>query len=352
MYRRRKRRTREIAFGLDSFLDVISNVIGIIIRMILVVWVGARAYYAMQPVAPVKVDLPKVAKKKLFDPLEKMIPIRQKELASVQKNLHNRIQVLPILEKDRGRIKKQFQELKSQRRELTRELQVLSNELADIKPDQSQSIQLATFHQRSQKLKKDIAAIQNQPRKTNVIYFRTPVSRPVTSEEFFFECKRNRVSYIAIATFVEDMKSQASRRVDELKTRWTVEGYTRQVGAFRMKYILRREKSLFDQLVTGEPNPNADFRYGLQRMTLQPLALDRGESLQKSMQPDSTFRGIVSRLDPKFASITMWVYPDSFPLYRHLRDYLTEQGFEVAGRPIPDGVPIGLSRHGTISRGQ
>ena len=43
MYRRR-RPTREIAFSFDSFLDMVANVVGVIIRLILVVWVGARSY--------------------------------------------------------------------------------------------------------------------------------------------------------------------------------------------------------------------------------------------------------------------------------------------------------------------
>src|SRR5262245_43388676 len=44
MYRRRRRPEREIAFSFDSFLDLVANVVGIIIRLILVAWVGARTY--------------------------------------------------------------------------------------------------------------------------------------------------------------------------------------------------------------------------------------------------------------------------------------------------------------------
>src|SRR2546426_341582 len=44
MYRRRRTPAREPAFSFDSFLDVVTNVVGIIVRLILVAWVGARAY--------------------------------------------------------------------------------------------------------------------------------------------------------------------------------------------------------------------------------------------------------------------------------------------------------------------
>ena len=48
---RRRRRSREIPFSFDSFLDVVANVCGIIIRLILVVWVGARSYSSIQHLA-------------------------------------------------------------------------------------------------------------------------------------------------------------------------------------------------------------------------------------------------------------------------------------------------------------
>src|SRR5437764_1084594 len=43
---RRRRPRREIAFSFDSFLDVVANVVGIILRLILVAWVGAQSYTA------------------------------------------------------------------------------------------------------------------------------------------------------------------------------------------------------------------------------------------------------------------------------------------------------------------
>src|SRR5260221_3789100 len=46
MYRRRRSNREKIAFSFDSFLDVVANVIGIVVRLILMAWVGARSYTA------------------------------------------------------------------------------------------------------------------------------------------------------------------------------------------------------------------------------------------------------------------------------------------------------------------
>jgi hypothetical protein len=52
------------------------------------------------------------------------------------------------------------------------------------------------------------------------------------------------------------------------------------------------------------------------------------------------------------SAVTFWVYPDSFSLYRQLRDHAVAKGLTVAGRPLPDGTPIAGSPWGRKSRGQ
>jgi hypothetical protein len=48
----------------------------------------------------------------------------------------------------------------------------------------------------------------------------------------------------------------------------------------------------------------------------------------------------------------MWVYPDSFELYRQLKEELHNMGYATAGRPLPEGVLIGGSSQGTRSSAQ
>src|SRR5215475_6668912 len=55
---RRRRPTREVAFSFDSFLDVVANVVGIILRLIIVAWVGARAYKGPTLAVPASAPLP------------------------------------------------------------------------------------------------------------------------------------------------------------------------------------------------------------------------------------------------------------------------------------------------------
>ncbi len=102
----------------------------------------------------------------------------------------------------------------------------------------------------------------------------------------------------------------------------------------------------------GAPNARGNFRYGLSGWEVEPIARERGELVADALAPESAFRRVIDAIDPQQTAVTMCVYPDSFPLYRRLRDWLHDREVVVAGRPLPFDVPIASSRRGTVSRGQ
>jgi hypothetical protein len=85
---------------------------------------------------------------------------------------------------------------------------------------------------------------------------------------------------------------------------------------------------------------------------VEPVQAERGEPAEAALKEGSAFRRVADALAPDETAVTFWVYPDSFALYRALRDHLHGRDFVVAGRPLADDMPIGASRRGTVSRGQ
>ena len=94
------------------------------------------------------------------------------------------------------------------------------------------------------------------------------------------------------------------------------------------------------------PTKSKRFGYCLRGWTIEPINPNRGEPLQAALAPNSEFRQNIARLVAKESVVTFWVYPDSFALFRRLRDLLYENDIEVAGRPIPFDHTIGANRNG------
>jgi hypothetical protein len=340
---RRRRPNREIAFSFDSFLDVVANVVGIILRLILVAWVGARSYTAFVPPPPVEesaieaADLPEPA-----DPLSPELERQRQELA--------RSQAL-LLEQLRA-----FEKAREARTGAARELDDLGARLADVAGRRAAvegsvkglgtaawaALSLEELQTRSRRVADEIEALRRAPRSTRVLRYRTPISKPLQSEEWMFECRQGRVTLIDIGTLLEDVTRAVEGQKVALRDRGEVGGVTEAVGAFRLRWGAERQGGL---------TAVGTVRIGIS-WEAEPVDPGRGEAAEAALAAGSEFRRVVDNIDARSSAVTLWVYPDSFPLFRRLRDYLYDRDVVVAGRPVPEGMVIRGGPRGTASRGQ
>lgn len=352
MYRRRRPVREVIAFGFDSFLDVVANVIGIIIRLILVAWVGARAYHA----AMVWVDEAPEAKTAQVragaaDPLAEELAQAHKDLDAVQAELRRRLDVLDKVESE-NRQRRQVLGQWASRRQAAEEERKRQDQTADrpspLPPPEPPD--LVELHQRSQRLLDQVEGLAKQPSKTKELRYQAPVSRTVEGDELLFECKAGRVAFIDLPAFQQEISAGLEDKAEALKSQWKVEAQTAAVGPFRLRYLVERQPEL-GETPAAKPR-GANYRYGLTEWTVEPVQALRGETNEEALRAGSKFRQLIDGIDPQFTVVTFWVYPDSFGLFRQLRDLLHARNVEVAGRPLPMEAPIRASRYGTRSRGQ
>jgi hypothetical protein len=346
---RRRRRPPEIAFGFDSFLDVVANVVGIIIRMILVVWVGARAYTGLHFPPPKPRLSAEVESAVPPDSLEHELAQRRRELAQAQDRLLEQLRHLDQARHSRTQVVVELAGLAERKHSLEQEkFAVEGAERARQEQARTAAASLAEVQQRTRQLQEQIAALERQPSVKQALRYRAPVSQPLQTEELIFECRSGRVAFIDIDALLREVKRGMQDKGQLLRSRWEVSDVAGPVGPFRLRYTVERLRG------TGlpVPDPASDFRYGVTAWEVEPMVLVRGEAPEAALAPGSEFRQIVDVLDPQQTAVTFCVYPDSFALYRRLRDYLYQRDVVVAGRPLPLGAAIASSRHGTISRGQ
>jgi hypothetical protein len=348
--RRRPLKNESIHFSFDSFLDLVTNVVGIIIRLILVTWVGARSYHASMQFLELE-PLPALEKPRVVDdPLHARIEQTKNELDDAKTRLLAQLKELEEVERKTQNTDAQLAALSGQRKQLEDD----RKSLAATGTARGSQVQQASFtvddvRKRSRKLLDEIKILEESEAKKKLLKYHAPLSKAVQIEEMFFECKNGRVTYIDLPAFMNDVKLSMDEISRELRTTFRVERTTSSIGSFKLRYAIERERTVMD--VGGSPAPGS-YRYGLSEWVVEPLTPDRGETVAQALREKSTFRQLVDPLDPNLTAVTFWVYPDSFELFRKLRDHLYDRGHDIAGRPLPAGASIAASRHGTASRGQ
>jgi hypothetical protein len=93
------------------------------------------------------------------------------------------------------------------------------------------------------------------------------------------------------------------------------------------------------------------YRIGISHWEIVPEPDLKSETPEEALRRGSKF-ALAVRTAPDNATLTFWIYPDSFHAYRILQAACQAESFIVAARPLPDGVSIAGSPDGTRSAGQ
>jgi hypothetical protein len=209
---------------------------------------------------------------------------------------------------------------------------------------------LVSLQSEKKQIETEIAGLAKAPRpKRKQLIDRTPVAKPTEGEEVHFEVRRNRVSFIDLDRLLELVKADARLRIRMNEGGRPITNTVGPVGAFSLRYSLARSlPASVEDLLDRNGTPS----YSLRSWEVLPEYDGRGETIDMAFRPAATFARTINRLNPERATITMWIYPDGFPLYRQLRDALHHRGFLVAARPLPEGMAIRGSPAGSLSAGQ
>jgi len=191
--------------------------------------------------------------------------------------------------------------------------------------------------------------LDNMKKQINVIdHIPTPMAETVFGDEIHFRLENGRISYVPFSELVDRMKSHAAEHLANVRVQKTVTNTLGPVEGFELRYQL----GYVSQIVRTDAGPRRQERIELIKLEVLPIDSTRGETVAVALKPGSRFLQYVQRLVPDTATVTIWVYPDSFTQFREIKDKLLPLGYACAGRPLPDGMPISASPKGTRSVSQ
>jgi hypothetical protein len=333
----RRQDDEEEAVGQDSFLDVVANIVGILILLVMVV--GARA--AMAPTSDVanpalgtppgaaelKAALQHAAKSRA-DVEEIVQQTANMHLESVRRE-SERMRLQTLVSAVSAEIQQQREKLSAEEQQdfdLRRQLAMAQIELEDLS-------------------RRELGMIDVSPEVEQIKSLPTPLAEIVSGDEVHLRLAKGQVAFIPLEELLAAFQSDAKQNLWRLDNQDEASNTIGPIGDFRLRYFLRKS-----QLTV--PGRGTATLVQLARWQLMPTSAQIGEPVEQALMKGSELSKHLDRFAPERTTITVWVYPDSFQHFRTMKEALFERGYATAGRPLPNGIPIGGSPHGTKSAAQ
>jgi len=384
----RRAHKAELEFGSDSFLDVICNIVGILIILIVVVAVKVER----QPLAQAEA----LENAVLAEPV---IPDREAEYAQRQTELDD-------LKQQQIRAAARLQELSDRKESLTLEhsrvvleINALQDQLAEQNVDAKRHKAVLTeAEEEAEKLSADvnrllnilagkekalknaITVIQqeeevavaaeeklrqsivettrlqevledtpkpadNSPRLVHRIM---PVSRRTDGKEVMFRLSEGKVSEVPIHELMEQAVDRIKKRISMLQRTGRLEDVVGPLGGYKMSFAI--EINAFNSLEYLQYGGDGSKFNSFTQVVIPDETLI-AEPAEVAVRPGSAFRQKLDSM-PVDSAVTIVVYEDSFKEFTLLREVVHGLQIRVAARPLPVGTSITISANGSASRAQ
>ena len=327
--------------GQDSFLDIVANLVGILI--ILVVVIGAQAGEAVlknraadndEMVEKAKLELQQATERyqEAIDAQRRIELLSNAEDRNSHQHNEHRSQLLMMLEQTRKKTQAVQQNLAAQNREQLQTKQLtakLKNQLTSIEH------QIGTLAKTKQKTE----SIEHIP---------TPIAKTVFNDEVHFRLMGGRIAYVPMEQLINLMRKEWEIKAQTLQPDSSSVEMVGPIDGFRMKYSLES----FTQKIKTPYGPIDHQIKQFNRFILVPDRQILGNEVEQALVETSTFSQRIQRLDPGKHTISLWVYPDSFAEYNRIKKWFYQRGFRIACWPIPEGQPIAGGPNGSRSIAQ
>lgn len=376
-----RKRTQEIGFGSDSFLDVLCNMVGILV--ILIVIAGLRVSRAPVVIPEVAATIAPAPPTVLDDPVElgepetmvwavevpppkpillpspkqpaKLAPLNPpRELVDESHAIQADIEAISIQINDLDATSNELAQRTAIQTEELDKTQILANTAqsdmqSNAEQARSESQNLTALREQLESLDSELREARASAPKVKILkHSTTPISRIVSGTEVHFRLINNQVSVVPVDILIDRLQAQIQRQKEFLLTREYFESSVGPIDGYKMEFTLERAKA------TPVEELNMGGRLIKMEVTGWMIHPDQGiifESAEQALTEGSSYLRAIESAGAN-ATLTYWVYPDSFDAHRQLQEHAQARSWRVAARPLPEGVPIAGSPKGSKSLSQ
>ncbi|HYO23867.1 MAG TPA: hypothetical protein VEQ85_02870 [Lacipirellulaceae bacterium] len=341
--------------GQDSFIDVICNMVGILITLVVVVGMRVSQMVIEPPTevtpASFKVEAPAQSAAdvaKLKQRLEDAVRARRDaeheiETAMLQAvDMRANAELVEARREQLSLVRAEVERSIAQRRA---ELDAESQRQFDAQREIAEArIRLEALTQEQLSLvaaPTDVEEIESVP---------TPLAKTVTGDEIHVRLRHGQLAVVPVEALLDEVERRGGSYLrGGLAQRDEATDTYGPVDGFRLRLSVQRFE---EEPIPGAP-VNAPRRSA---MVLQgvfvPTAEDVGVAVEQALLPSSAFSAALRSRKSAVGAVTVWTYPDSYGELRLLKKAMWEAGVPLAVRPLAEGQPIIFSTLGSKSAAQ
>ena len=331
----RKRKTPEIELGgQDSFLDLVSNIVGIL--LILVMVAGVRAQFSS---ANVSDPLMLVDLETKFEEMQ----MKEQQAFQLRDDVDDLQLQSEIVAEQLHRQSLEYAALFDFMISAQVEMKLAAEEKDQTFKEKLEfQRQLLETNARLEQLDRERAYNQQiRPQATVMENIPTPLSKTVSeNKEIHVRLLGGNIVYVPLMELILQTRREVFEDVNRYARQPTSIAKVGPIENFELDILLMS----YDVPVQGIIG-----RYAEVVPRFEPM----GQPLRAALaSPQSEFRRKLSLFRRDIYTVTVWVYSDSFEEYQELKRFLHELGYTVAARPMSLGEPISVSPYGQRSSTQ
>ncbi len=350
----------------DSFLDVVANVVGVLIILVMMVGMQAsRSRFladASQPPDAASVEsTAATAGQTLEDTeqspqdLEKLnsqLDEARRQANSSQRSVFELAAQISRVSHEANAHDRQRIELAMHRALIEEDLQ-RRRELLDSGRQQEFDVQrqLLQSQIKLDELTQEHLSLAGSAEEVEEIEcVPTPLAKEVDVPSIHLRLRKGLVSIVPVEQLREEFQFHAEEIRRRLRSNSKVVETFGPIDGYRAKFtfIKRRAAGSFGGHIAGQLRENVLETY----IEFLPTSDDIGQNVERALMPGSALYEYLQSQRRESPPVDVWLYTDSFNEFRTLKRALWEMGFSLAIRPLRPHDTIGASPYGSKSAAQ
>lgn len=318
----------------DSFLDIVANIVGILILLVIIV--GIRA--AMQP------QLIEEAQEQETAPLitnamveqRKSVVLQQaREVDQLRKTVVSAIAEAKQRDDNRINLATHIAAVEA---ELQREKAKLDKADAERLRVRSELAE-ADYQWQQLMLQKVALAAKTEQDSEKLFNTPTPLASNHTAQSIHLRLRNGRVAVVPLEQLAELVRNRSSNSIRRDLERQEGVARVGPIDGFVLDYAI-----ILSNPVEGPMGLRAADMVEVSEVL--PLVENVGEPVATALNQGTRLDSLLDRSNPRDWVIKLWVYPDSTSQYRSLQDALRKRGFAIDLRPLQEGKQMIFSSQG------